>query len=230
MSKTSSTAVPVRPRVAVVVAEEMVGDALSRAVSARGYDVTLTVAPQGDQMSPAQLVRTVSRGRPRVAVVGHRIGAPGASGEVVRALSEAGTGVIVLSRSVAEHTWAPYLAAGARAVVPYSAGLGELFAAIRATAHGAPLLSHAEREAIVSSWHRRAREHAEAVERLNGLTPRERTVLEDLMAGRTVSEIARRDVVSVATVRTQVKSILTKLGVQSQLAAVSLVNRLHLPA
>jgi DNA-binding NarL/FixJ family response regulator len=219
-----------RPRVAVVVAEEMVGEALCCAMDVRGYDATLTVAPQDDRMSPAQLVRSVSHGRPRVALVGHRIGAPGAAGEVVRGLTEGGAGVIVLSANLTEHEWAPYLAAGARAVVPYLAGLGQLFSAVRATANGTPVISRAAREAIVSSWHRHAGQHAEVVERLNRLSPRERAVLEDLMAGRTVSEIARRDVVSVATVRTQVKSILTKLGVQSQLAAVGMVNNLRLSA
>jgi len=40
------------------------------------------------------------------------------------------------------------------------------------------------------------------------------------MAGRPVREIAQRSYVSEATVRTQVKSILAKLEVTSQLAAV----------
>jgi DNA-binding NarL/FixJ family response regulator len=40
------------------------------------------------------------------------------------------------------------------------------------------------------------------------------------MAGRTVSDIARVGFVSEATVRTQVRSVLSKLGVSSQLAAV----------
>lgn len=45
------------------------------------------------------------------------------------------------------------------------------------------------------------------------------------MAGRTVREIAIDGVVSEATVRTQVKAILAKLEVTSQLAAVGLAHR-----
>ena len=45
------------------------------------------------------------------------------------------------------------------------------------------------------------------------------------MGGQTVREIARSAVVSEATVRTQVKSILAKLEVSSQLAAVGLANQ-----
>ena len=60
--------------------------------------------------------------------------------------------------------------------------------------------------------------------RLDLLTTREREVLAHLMLGRTVREIAARSVVSEATVRTQVKSILAKLEVTSQLAAVGLAH------
>ena len=61
--------------------------------------------------------------------------------------------------------------------------------------------------------------------RLDLLSTREREVLADLMAGRSVREIAERKVVSEATVRTQVKAVLAKLEVGSQLAAVGLAHR-----
>ena len=48
------------------------------------------------------------------------------------------------------------------------------------------------------------------------------------MRGRSVREIASIGVVSEATVRTQVKSILAKLEVSSQLAAVGLAHRMGL--
>ena len=45
------------------------------------------------------------------------------------------------------------------------------------------------------------------------------------MSGRVVRDIAHLGVVSEATVRTQVKSILAKLEVSSQLAAVGLASK-----
>jgi DNA-binding NarL/FixJ family response regulator len=57
------------------------------------------------------------------------------------------------------------------------------------------------------------------------LTPRERQVLGRLIEGNSVRDIARANVVSEATVRTQVKSILGKLEVSSQLAAVGLAHQ-----
>ncbi len=53
------------------------------------------------------------------------------------------------------------------------------------------------------------------------LTPRERAVLAGLVGGLRPADIARRDFVSVVTVRNQVQSILIKLNVHSQLEAVA---------
>ncbi len=57
------------------------------------------------------------------------------------------------------------------------------------------------------------------------LTGRETEVLEHLAGGRSVAEIAAALVLSVATVRAHVRSILRKLGVSSQLAASAALAR-----
>jgi DNA-binding CsgD family transcriptional regulator len=58
------------------------------------------------------------------------------------------------------------------------------------------------------------------------LTPKESQVLADLMAGRSAKSIARASGVSEATVRTHIRSVLAKFGVNSQLAAVVLARDL----
>ena len=60
--------------------------------------------------------------------------------------------------------------------------------------------------------------------RLASLTERERTVLDRLAKGQRAQSIADEFVVSVTTVRTQIRAILGKLGVCSQLEAVVLLN------
>jgi DNA-binding CsgD family transcriptional regulator len=60
---------------------------------------------------------------------------------------------------------------------------------------------------------------------LETLTPRERQVLLALMRGETAREICRNDYVAMPTVRSQIRSILFKLGVSSQLAAVVMAYR-----
>lgn len=57
------------------------------------------------------------------------------------------------------------------------------------------------------------------------LSARERQVLSALMRGETAGEISRQSFVSLTTVRSQIRSILIKLGVSSQLAAVALAYR-----
>jgi DNA-binding NarL/FixJ family response regulator len=57
------------------------------------------------------------------------------------------------------------------------------------------------------------------------LTEREQFVLAELIEGHCAEEIASDAVVSISTVRSHIKSILQKLGVSSQLAAVALARR-----
>jgi two-component system, NarL family, nitrate/nitrite response regulator NarL len=57
------------------------------------------------------------------------------------------------------------------------------------------------------------------------LTRQEQNVLAALMQGQAVREIATSNVLSPLTVRSHVRSILLKLGVNSQLAAVALAHR-----
>lgn len=56
------------------------------------------------------------------------------------------------------------------------------------------------------------------------LSPREQTVLHCMMRGLSAVEIAEAQYVAVTTVRSQIRSILTKLDVRSQLAAVALAH------
>ena len=57
------------------------------------------------------------------------------------------------------------------------------------------------------------------------LTDREQVVLAELIEGHCAEEIANAAYVSISTVRSQIKAILQKLGVNSQLAAVAQARR-----
>ena len=61
-----------------------------------------------------------------------------------------------------------------------------------------------------------------SLESFECLSPREQNVLISLMTGATAREIAEKDYVSLATVRSRIHSIISKLEVRSQLAAVVL--------
>jgi DNA-binding NarL/FixJ family response regulator len=109
-------------------------------------------------------------------------------------------------------------------VLSKSQPLHDILATVQRLQHGEPVLGTAERDALIEEWRRHESRHGEVRERINQLTAREREVLGHLMRGHPVREIAAHGVVSEATVRTQVKSILSKLEVSSQLAAVGLAH------
>lgn len=68
---------------------------------------------------------------------------------------------------------------------------------------------------------------AEEAARVATLTVREAQILDALMTGASAAEVADLLVVSLPTVRTHIRSILSKLGVSSQLAAVALACRVR---
>ena len=57
--------------------------------------------------------------------------------------------------------------------------------------------------------------------RLDWLSQRERVVLIHMMDGMSACDIAAADYVTVSTVRSQIRNVLMKLGVSSQLQAVA---------
>ncbi|MEX1162031.1 MAG: response regulator transcription factor [Nitriliruptor sp.] len=113
------------------------------------------------------------------------------------------------------------VAAGAIGVLSKSGSFDELVGAIERAVDQGTLLSPAERNDHLALL----REHRDGERRrsapFEALTQREAEVLGQLMHGRSVDEVARAAHVTVATVRTQVRAILTKLGVTSQLAATA---------
>ena len=113
---------------------------------------------------------------------------------------------------------------GARKVLSKGRPLNDILATVRRINQGLSVMPREEREALLEHWVRERSHTVELQGKIEQLTSRERQVLSELMRGRTVREIATAGVVSEATVRTQVKSILAKLGVSSQLAAVGLAH------
>jgi DNA-binding CsgD family transcriptional regulator len=87
---------------------------------------------------------------------------------------------------------------------------------------------HARLLSLVASVIGPGLEAARSQARASGLrlTAREAQVLADLTAGKSARSIARQCRLSEATVRTHIRSVLGKLGVNSQLAAVALARDL----
>jgi two-component system nitrate/nitrite response regulator NarL len=116
------------------------------------------------------------------------------------------------------------LAAGAAGVIHKSLPFAAIVETVSRIRAGLPIMSRETRADLVSTYKEATATQHEVRRRFERITRREAEVLGLLMAGKQVSDIARTRVVSESTVRTQVKSILAKLQVSSQLSAVGLAH------
>jgi DNA-binding NarL/FixJ family response regulator len=143
---------------------------------------------------------------------------------LVAHLCRNGWRVIVLSATTEEPRIGRALSAGALACVPKTAALPVLITTIRRAVQGVEVMRPERRRYFIEQYQRQ-QEQARAVERrLNRLTERERAVLERLARGQRAQSIAAEFGVTLATTRTQIRAVLQKLGVSSQLEAVALLN------
>ncbi|CAM3581446.1 LuxR C-terminal-related transcriptional regulator [Nocardioides zeicaulis] len=211
-------------RVLIIDDHVLFAESLELALSLEGYDVRRLELP-GEGGSMATIRSLALRANPRTVFLDLDLGRFGDGVNLVAPLAKAGINVVVLTASEELGRWGGCMRLGARRVLPKSGALQQALATVRRLHQGLPVVNRDELERLLDAWSRERRAHDDLRRRLDLLTPRERQVLGALIEGRTVREISHVSVVSEATVRTQVKSILNKLEVSSQLAAVGMANQ-----
>lgn len=144
---------------------------------------------------------------------------------LIAPLAAGGAKVIMVTGSTNRTIHGDCLVAGATGVIEKSADLPRLVGAVVDAEAGSAVMRPAEKDELIRDSERHRREENELMERFAGLTSRERQVLAALLEGRAAEQIAEREFVSLATVRTHIRTMLKKLGVNSQLAAVALATR-----
>jgi DNA-binding NarL/FixJ family response regulator len=145
--------------------------------------------------------------------------------DLVSGLKGLGWKVLVVSASVDRPGVAAAIASGAIGSVPKSRSFDLLLDTVMTAASGDPVMTDAEHQGWLELHHRYLAQEREVSRRLSRLSPREREVLELLTEGVRAAAIAEHFVVSMPTVRTQIRSILAKLDVGSQLEAVALFRQ-----
>ncbi len=174
----------------------------------------------GEASDGLEAVELVQETRPDVVLMDVRM--PRLDGiEATRLVIEASpaTRVLVLTTFGLEEYVFAALQAGASGFLLKDAVPDHLLAAIRLVATGDSLLTPSLSRRLVET---NARPAIGAGSRLDELTPREREVFQLLARGLSNAEIAAELVVSDATAKTHVASILTKLGVRDRIQAVIL--------
>lgn len=215
----------VEGRVAVIHDQVLVGEVLARALQQHGYDAHL--GGVNDTTSHNEVLAAVRATKAQVVVLDVDRGASGEGARLIGPLSDAGLKVIALNTDTDRSSWGECLHRGAEAVMTPTRTLEGLTTTIDRVSAGLPGMNAAVQQQHLRAFHSSdaSSNRTQARRLMASLSPREREILRHLMRGATVAEIAADGVVSEATVRTQVKSILIKLEVSSQLAAIVVARR-----
>jgi DNA-binding NarL/FixJ family response regulator len=133
---------------------------------------------------------------------------------------------VVLTSAPRGPMWGAVLEAGACLVLPSTTGFDEVCEAVAAVSAGSAGIEPAERQHLVGLWTELLERREVVGQRMQSLTPREHEVLTMLYAGDPVARIAQLLEISPSTVRSQVKAVLRKLQVNTQLGAVAALDDL----
>jgi DNA-binding NarL/FixJ family response regulator len=211
-------------RIVVVDDHSLFSEALELTLAIEGYDVRSIAFPETG-LPKDELLTAVLDHRPHLVLLDLALGPSGDGAELVGPLARTGIDVVVLTASQDRGRWGEAVHLGARKVLSKGAPLRASLGVVRRLRQGLSVTTVEEREELVRHFHEHRVRQLDLRRRLELLTPRETEVLGRLMSGETVRETAGAWAVSEATVRTQVKAILAKLGVSSQVAAVGMARQ-----
>lgn len=144
---------------------------------------------------------------------------------LIAPLSEHGLRILVTTAVTDRHRLAATLELGAMGFIAKTAPLDRFADAIWRCARGEAVITPALAQQLFIELRQYRKEEFDRLKVFRRLTNREQQVLRALCAGSTVEEIAKSWTVSVATVRSQVRAVLAKLEVTSQLTAVALARK-----
>jgi DNA-binding NarL/FixJ family response regulator len=177
----------------------------------------------GEAADGSEAVDQARRLRPTLVLMDIRM--PRLDGiEATRRLTSDANGarVLILTTFGLDHYVYEALRAGASGFMLKDAPPEELLAAIEVIARGDALIAPAVTRSVIEEFVRRSPSPTPPPPVLDGLTEREREVLELLAKGLSNAEIADRLVVSGGTVKTHVAHVLSKLGLRDRVQAVIL--------
>jgi DNA-binding NarL/FixJ family response regulator len=219
----SSTPPSAHGTVLIVDDHELIGTSLQMSLRAAGIDAHLC-GPSG---GVGAVLTTAARLPPGLVLLDLDLGRDTTGRTVdgvalVEPLRAAGWRIVVLSGTADRARIGGALDAGAVGMVPKRAQMPTLLRAVHDALAGRPVMPEVARDECVAAHREQRARRGELAGKLDRLTPRELEVLRLLADGHRAQAVAEEFVVSLATVRTQIRAVLTKLGVTSQLEAVAL--------
>jgi two-component system, NarL family, nitrate/nitrite response regulator NarL len=211
---------PDGPRLLLVDDHRLLVETLQVSLTQAGFTVAV-----GPCHSFDEVLAEAAAIRPTLVVLDLDLQGAGYGYDLIGPLRELGAQVLVLTGTVDRIDLARCLEAGALGIAGKANGFGNVLDSIRRAAEGEMVTPITERTQLLADLaaHRRAEDKRNAP--FESLSARERDVLRQIVEGKQAAAIAQASYVSLATVRTQIRSILMKLEVTSQVAAVALARQ-----
>jgi DNA-binding NarL/FixJ family response regulator len=207
--------------IVIVDDHRMLAQSLGYALSAHGVSVEIPALAE-----QARLLGDIERLAPCLVLLDLDLGdAVGDGAGLVGRLAAAGMRVLILSGTTQRTRFAAAVEAGAVGYVEKGCAFDVLLDTVLRAARGEDVLPAADRHELATTLRTQRRAERRRLAPFERLTGREAEVLVELAAGNCVAQIAEQSFVSVPTVRTQVRQVLAKLDVSSQLEAVALARR-----
>ena len=206
----------------ILVVDDHVAIAQALAATLREAGFDPVEALPAEQLSVPGVLAAAGRLQPAVVLVDLNLGPAGSGLPLVHALHETGPTVVVFTASNATSDVAASLRAGAVGFMNKSEPFDAIVEFVRRAAEGGEVLTPAERDEIFAAADATDADAADRLARFLSLTDRERQVLALLAEGLTPKQIAQANATAIGTVRRQLEDVRRKLGVQTQLAAVTL--------
>jgi two-component system, NarL family, nitrate/nitrite response regulator NarL len=188
----------------------MMAEALAAALDARGYDVLAVTTTVSDTCNAARDCV------PDICLLGLHAGQELNGPDTVRAILQhcPGTKVLVLSEVTAPETLSQLIRCGVAGLIHQGQSVAQIAEALDAIEAGMNVINPGP------LW-----VPARDRDRLRELSPREKEILARIAGGQSTKQMSCAMNITVDTVRTYVKNVLTKLGAHSRLQLAALASR-----
>lgn len=208
-------------KVLIVDDHKLVAIGLQLALWARSWDVEVSA-----EHTAAAVVETARAFKPECVLLDVNLGEGMGSGlDLIAPLRELGALVVMLTAETDWRVLASAVEAGAEGWICKSAFVDEVVAAVEDVLGGRPLIGCGKRAQLLEELRLWRADLHHAMSPFERLTARERDVLAAMVDGLSAEDIATTQIVALTTVRSQIRAVLQKLGVHSQLAAVAFATR-----
>lgn len=207
-------------RLLLVDDHRLLVETLQMSLASTGFDVSVAPCASFDEV-----LAEAAAVRPTLVVLDLDLQGAGFGYDLIRPLRDLGAEVLVLTGTTDRMDLARCLEAGALGVANKANGFANVLDQVRRAAEGERITPVTERAQLLADLAAHRRAEGKRMAPFENLSAREREVLRLIVEGHQAAAIAAASFVSLATVRTQIRSILMKLEVSSQVAAVALARQ-----